>query len=133
MYNLKDAKENNIDGLTFDSKAEARYYALLLQLQQEGAITSFIIQPRYVLQPAFKKNGKMVRKIEYVADFEVSYPDGELEVIDVKGFETKDFALKKKLFEFKYPHLQLKLMTFKYGRWMTIEEYKKEKKERAKK
>ena len=99
------------DGRVFDSKAERDYYLLvLLPLLQSGEITAIKFQPKYELQPAFTKNGKHYRAITYVADFEVLYKDGHKEIIDVKGVETKVFRIKKKLFEYKYKNLNLKVV-----------------------
>ncbi|MGE8207731.1 DUF1064 domain-containing protein [Heyndrickxia sp. NPDC080065] len=95
-------KKTMVDGITFDSKAEAVYYNQLKWLKQAKQIKDFKLQPRYILQEAFSKNGKNFRKIEYVADFEVLKLDGSVEVIDIKGVETKEFAIKRKLFERKY-------------------------------
>ncbi|WP_066270341.1 DUF1064 domain-containing protein [Heyndrickxia acidicola] len=95
-------KKTVVDGITFDSKAEAKYYEQLKWLEQAKEIKSFKLQPRYILQEGFVKNGKKYRKIEYVADFEVHKLDGTIEVIDIKGVGTKEFALKRKLFEAKY-------------------------------
>lgn len=127
-------KKIEIDGLTFDSQAEANYYDHLKQLMKKGIVTAIIPQPRYLLQESFKKNGILFRKIEYVADFAVQYADGHGEVVDVKGVETTDFKIKRKLFEKKYPDLSLKVVKHvkKFGGWITIEEYKKFKKEEKK-
>lgn len=127
-------KKIEIDGLVFDSQAEARYYTYLSDLMQKGVVTAIIPQPRYLLQESFRKNGILFRKIEYVADFAVRYEDGRSEVVDVKGMETTDFKIKRKLFEKKYPELSLKVVKYvkKFGGWVTIEEYKKFKKEEKK-
>ena len=127
-------KKIEIDGLVFDSQAEARYYTYLSDLMQKGVVTEIIPQPRYLLQESFRKNGILFRKIEYVADFAVQYEDGRSEVVDVKGMETTDFKIKRKLFEKKYPDLSLKVVKHvkKFGGWVTIEEYKKFKKEEKK-
>ncbi|MGG3233244.1 DUF1064 domain-containing protein [Priestia flexa] len=127
-------KKIEIDGLVFDSQAEARYYTYLSDLMQKGVVTAIIPQPRYLLQESFRKNGILFRKIEYVADFAVQYEDGRSEVVDVKGMETTDFKIKRKLFEKKYPELSLKVVKHvkKFGGWVTIEEYKKFKKEEKK-
>ena len=66
------------------------------------------LQPRFLLQESFKKNGKTFRKIEYIADF-MYEEDGKVIVEDVKGMKTDVFKLKRKLFEYKYPDLTLKL------------------------
>lgn len=91
-----------VDGHTFDSKAEAKYYQQLKSLEQAKQIKSFKLQPRYLLQEGFKKNGKTYRAIHYKADFEVHKLDGTVEIIDIKGAITKEFSIKRKLFEMKY-------------------------------
>ncbi|MEK4029324.1 DUF1064 domain-containing protein [Pseudobacillus sp. FSL P4-0506] len=100
-----------MDGITFDSKAEAKYYEHLKRLQTNDQILFFRTQPRYLLQEAFTKNGIMHRKIEYVADFEVHRKNGSIEVVDIKGVETEVFKVKRKLFEKRYPHI-LRLLTY---------------------
>jgi hypothetical protein len=127
------SKKVEIDGHVFDSKIEARYYEQLKWLQEHNQILFFRLQPRYLLQEAFQKNGKTFRKIEYIADFEVHHLDGSIEVIDVKGIETEAFRLKRKLFEKKYPH-KLSLVTYvkKYGGWIELDKLKKLRKEAKK-
>ena len=112
-------------GITFDSKIEADYYLLLLARKQAGEITSIRLQPVYLLQERFIKDGKTIRPIEYIADFEIEYPDGRIEVVDVKGMETADFKLKRKLFDHRYPYLKLTRMrnVKKFGGWITHEEW----------
>nr|WP_066232524.1 DUF1064 domain-containing protein [Heyndrickxia sporothermodurans] len=95
-------KKTVVDGITFDSKAESIYYNQLKWLKANKQIKDFKLQPRYILQEGFVKNGKKFREITYVADFEVHKLDGTTEIIDIKGHETKEFLLKKKLFEWKY-------------------------------
>jgi hypothetical protein len=95
-------KKTVVDNITFDSKAEAIYYQQLKWLKQSKQIKDFKLQPKFLLQDEFKKNGKSFRKIEYKADFEVYRLDGTIEIVDVKGAITKEFAIKRKLFERKY-------------------------------
>ncbi|MBG9548410.1 DUF1064 domain-containing protein [Cytobacillus firmus] len=95
-------KKTMCDGHHFDSHAEAKYYEQLKWLKHAKQIKSFKLQPRYLLQEGFKKNGKTIRKVEYVADFEVKHLDGSIEVIDVKGVETEAFKLKRKWFDRLY-------------------------------
>ena len=86
-----------VDGITFDSKAEALRYKQLLLMQKANYINDLKLQPRFLLQKSFKKNGKTYRKIEYVADF-MYQENGKTIVEDVKGMETKEFKIKRKLF-----------------------------------
>lgn len=101
-YNKYGNHKQVVDGHKFDSKAEAMYYGQLKWLLQAKQIKGFKLQPRYLLQEGFKKNGKTYRKIEYVADFEVEKLDGTIEIIDIKGTVTKEFSIKRKLFERQY-------------------------------
>ena len=102
-------KKVQFNGITFDSKAEETRYKQLLLMQKANYITDLELQPRFLLQESFKKNGKTYRKIEYIADF-MYEEKGKVIIEDVKGMETKEFKIKRKLFEYKYPDLELKLI-----------------------
>ena len=102
------SKKIIIDGITFDSRREANRYSELRLLERAGKIKDLELQHKFVLQPSFKKNGKTIRAITYVADF--TYFDLTTmrnKVEDVKGFKTDVYRLKKKLFEFVYPELTI--------------------------
>jgi len=100
-------KKAIVDGITFDSYKEANIYDVLKYQEIAGEITDLKLQPRFELQPAFEKNGKHYRKIEYVADFQYKDDTGKVYVIDAKGFRTDVYRLKKKLFEYRYPELEI--------------------------
>ena len=102
-------KKVQIDMYVFDSIAESRRYKELALLEKSGEIENLQLQPKFLLQDSFKKNGKTYRKIEYIADF-MYEEKGKVIVEDVKGMETKEFKIKRKLFEYKYPDLELKLI-----------------------
>lgn len=86
------AIKTNIDGNTFDSKKEADYYCELKLKLKAGAIKGFCLQPVFILAPDLK----------YKADFIVFNNDGTTDIIDTKGFKTKEYIVKKKVFEDKY-------------------------------
>ena len=111
--NKYNAKKITIDGITFDSKAEGAYYQHLLRLQAAGEVEEFTMQKPYTLLDKFAhpKTGKTIRAIKYIPDFEVIYSDGRVEVVDIKGMETPAFAIKAKLFMFRY---QVPLVVVKY-------------------
>ena len=91
------------DGYTFDSIREKNYYIKLKLLEKSGKIKELELQKEFELQPSFKLNNKTSRKITYRADFTYkTTEDDKLHVIDVKGFRTDVYRLKKKLFEYKY-------------------------------
>ena len=101
-------KKVQINNYVFDSIAESRRYKELALLEKAKVIENLQLQPRFLLQESFKKNGKTYRKITYKADF--YYFDnhlGKYIVEDVKGFKTDVYKLKKKMFEYKYPELEL--------------------------
>ncbi len=86
------AKKTSVDGHTFDSKKEAEYYQELKLKLMAGAVKGFCLQPVFILAPDLK----------YKADFIVFSEDGTYEIIDVKGFRTKEYKVKKKVFEDKF-------------------------------
>ena len=94
-------KKTTLDGIKFDSVAEARFYGLLKSLKLAKKIDGFELQKKYELQEGFRHNGKAVRSIDYYADFVVARGD-KIDIIDVKGHETEVFKLKRKMFIKKY-------------------------------
>lgn len=80
-----------IDGITFDSKLEAKHYMTLRNLVRSGEISQLQTQVDYPLEV----NG--VHIANYKADFVYVNKDGDTLVEDTKGFLTKEYRLKKKL------------------------------------
>ncbi len=62
-------KKVQVDMYVFDSIRESQRYKELKLLERAGEISNLELQPRFLLQDSFKKNGKTYRKIEYIADF----------------------------------------------------------------
>lgn len=91
----------------FDSKREAKVYAQLeasrLVSDPDRRVDDIWRQVRYELIPSQKADGRVIeRPVHYVADFRVTYASGRVEVIDVKGFRTKDYIIKRKLMLFRH-------------------------------
>lgn len=102
-------KKVQVDMYVFDSIRESQRYKELKLLERAGEISNLELQPHFLLQESFKKNGKTYRKIEYIADFK--YTEKEKTIVeDVKGMQTDVFKLKHKLFEKKYPDLKLRII-----------------------
>lgn len=102
------SKKVTVDGITFDSKKESNRYLELKLLERSGKIKDLDLQHRFTLQEPFKKNGKTIRAITYVADFLYFDIDRCKSIVeDVKGFKTDIYQLKKKMFEYKYPDLTI--------------------------
>ena len=81
------------DGIKFASKKEAAYYDELKLKQKAGTVCFFLRQTPFHLPG----------NITYRIDFQVFNSDGTVHFIDVKGFETKTFKMKKKMVESLYP------------------------------
>lgn len=96
---MKQRKYKNIkvviDGIKFDSKAEARRYRELKFLESAGEIELLSLQPKLDLVINDKKCGF------YKADFEY-YEGGRRVIEDVKGVKTPVYNLKKKLIKALY-------------------------------
>lgn len=98
-----------VDNIKFDSNLEATRYRQLKLLQRAKQISNLRLQVPFLLQEGFKKNGKTHREIKYIADF-VYEENGQTIVEDTKGICTEVFKIKQKLFEYKYPDLELKII-----------------------
>lgn len=98
-----------VDNIKFDSILEANRYQELKLLQRAKQISNLRLQVPFLLQESFKKNGKTHREINYIADF-VYEENGQTIVEDTKGICTEVFRIKQKLFEYKYPDLELKII-----------------------
>lgn len=116
-----------IDDIQFDSMMEARYYIKLCEDKSKNRIKGFELQVPYELQPKFKKNGKAYRGIEYVCDFLIHCTNNKCIVVDIKGKETVEFKIKHKLFEYKYPDLELKVIQYyePTNEWLELAQIRK--------
>jgi hypothetical protein len=87
-----------VNGIAFDSKAEARRWEYLLMLSKAKEITDLQRQTPYELIPAMvAPSGKKQRPTTYLADFTYRTKAGAFIVEDVKGAVTPEFRLKRKL------------------------------------
>jgi hypothetical protein len=120
MANKLNAKKVTVNGITYDSRKEARRHAVLLEMEKNGEITDLQMQVKFVLIPAqyelYERYGKkgqrlkdgrrcIERECAYVADF-VYTKNGEMVVEDTKGYRNPStatyayFVLKRKLMLF---------------------------------
>ncbi len=97
-------------GLKFDSAAEFNRFVVLDDKQAYGEISDLKLQPEFEILPSFSYLGKEhYRAIKYRADF--SYTEnGRMVVEDVKGFATEAFKIKAKLFRYRYPEIELRVI-----------------------
>jgi hypothetical protein len=103
-------KKIEVDGITFDSRKEAKRYQELKLLQDAGMIRDLQMQVKFVLIPAqyskteftkAKKPKCIERECAYIADFVYFNEYGERIVEDVKGYRNGGaynvFKIKRKL------------------------------------
>ena len=107
------AKSVEFDGIRFASQLEARFYMFFI----DHGFKILELQPRFLLEDSFEiydwqsKKIRKYRKTEYVADFRIETPDGDIFIVEAKGFETEAWKIKKKLFFKKYGNEE-KLLVF---------------------
>lgn len=109
------SKRTMVDGIMFDSKAEAARYTFLKERLDAGEISHLELQPVFKLsngtRPVLIKskgypNG---RQVKYVADFAYFCPVENKRIIeDCKGFRTKEFILKKAFVEAQFPGVKIR-------------------------
>ncbi|WP_342537323.1 DUF1064 domain-containing protein [Sporosarcina sp. FSL K6-3508] len=136
-------KSVEIDGITFDSLTEAAYYE---HLKRDPLVKDIVTQPQFKIienysvtckrcagsgrQASIKTGnpincslcrGKGERQKSgavYTADFKVTYIDGFVEYVDVKGGPvTRDFPLRRKLFE-QATGQELVVVRLKHKEWV---------------
>lgn len=101
---IRNTRRKAVDGIPFRSTLEANAYQVLKSWRRAGAIAELQLQPRFVLQPRFfsLSTGTTIRAMTYRADFSYTQ-DGQLHVIEAKGFRTEAYRMRRKLFLAKYP------------------------------
>lgn len=108
-YSKYRAKKVEIDGMTFDSKHEAKDWELLKLRIRAGEIRDLERQKSFMLLDGYVNNkGQKIRPITYKCDF--YYYDcvqNKWVAQDSKGMKTDVYKIKKKMFEFRYPDIIL--------------------------
>lgn len=84
-----NSRPTEVDGITFDSEKEARYYGQLKMRVRAGDLLKIEVHVTFPLVV----NGLKVAS--YECDFVLHYPDGRREVVDVKSPATKEIGLYK--------------------------------------
>jgi len=92
-----------IDNITFDSALEGRRYSFLKMMEKASKISELKLQPSFLIQEGFVFQGKKIRPIIYIADFQYIY-NGILRIEDTKSkvTQTAIYLLKKKMLQFNY-------------------------------
>jgi hypothetical protein len=81
------------DNIKFQSKKEAKYYRELLCRVHAGEVKYFLRQVPF----------ELIGGIKYRIDFMEVWNDGSIHWIDVKGFKTQTYRMKRRMVEASYP------------------------------
>ena len=87
------AEPTIVDGIRFASKREAKYYQDLQLAKKSGELVYFLRQVPMHLPG----------NVKYLCDFVEFWKSGEVRFVDVKGFKTPMYRLKRKQVEALYP------------------------------
>ena len=90
-----------IDGIKFQSIKEGNEYKKLKLMEKAGEIFDLKLQVPFIICPSVVLDGKNQRPVKYVADFsyiaKLDMIDNQVTVVDVKGFRTPEYKIKRKL------------------------------------
>lgn len=133
LYNIDISKEGKkkrtYKGITYDSLTEMQFMKEVIEPKlASGEITKFERQVTYVLQDGFTmKNGEKILPIKYKSDYDVWYADGTFVVFDIKGQPDTVSLLKRKMFRYRYPDIDLVFIcrNLKRGGWISYDGLKK--------
>jgi hypothetical protein len=106
------AQRTKISGYSFASKIEAQRFAELELLKRAGEVLEIQVQPQVRLSAA---------EIVYKPDFLVTWANGEKIWEEVKGFETPEWRIKRRLW-LAYGPGKLRVFRARGGRLVMTEE-----------
>jgi hypothetical protein len=103
------AQKTVVDGITFDSKKEAKRYQELKLLERSGEISHLELQPSFKLfcgnEPIKFDSG---RQAVYKADFAYfDYKVNRRVIEDAKGFRTPEYKLKRAIVHAMHPMVRI--------------------------
>jgi hypothetical protein len=104
--NKFNAQKTSYNGVMYDSKLEASY-AFRLDTSRKAAGKDRVVNIERQKKYSFDLNGKHI--CSYVLDFMVTFADGRVEYHEVKGFETRESSIKRKLMKAFY-NIDLKVI-----------------------
>ena len=98
------ARKKEYNGVVYASAFEAKYAAQLDWRKRAGDIKDWQRQITFNLVV----NKTLICK--YIIDFVIINNDDSKEYIETKGFETRDWKIKRKLFKALFPQLNYKVV-----------------------
>lgn len=101
MVNKYRNKKTEYNGVKYDSKKESEYAFKLDILKNAKDITERVLDIER--QVTYKLQVNAIHICKYILDFKVTFADGRIEYIDVKGYKKGGaysiFKIKKSLME----------------------------------
>lgn len=83
-----------IDGITFASATEGKFYVVLKTWRSAGRITAIECHPSFAIQAMFVNPRGIKRQArKHTPDFRVTLPDGSTRVYEVKGAQRRNGAV----------------------------------------
>lgn len=107
-FGVSDPVNRIYNGVLYDSKKEAGHAALLDACRGSVVPAYQVVDVKRQVHIPMVVNGHLICK--YIVDFVVTYGDGRVQYEEVKGFETKIWKIKEKLFRAIYPDRHLKVI-----------------------
>lgn len=89
VFHKYKAVKTEAYGQSFPSKMEGAVYCILLWRQKAGEIAAIERQQAIVLTPS----------ISWKVDFKCTRPDESKFVVEAKGYEDRDYSLKRRLWK----------------------------------
>ena len=136
-YNVDTSAEGKLrrtyKDVVYDSELEMQAYRDWIEpMLESGELTKVERQVQYTLQPRFTLNGKTYRPITYKSDFDLYYANGDVWVIDIKGWIKPEDRMHEKML--RYNHRQIHFDFIGYspidGGWVPIDKINKGRHER---
>lgn len=93
-------KKTLYNGITFDSTKEAKYCQSLDLLKSAKVTSDRVLRYERQIPYVFSVSGTLI--CTYKLDFKIYYADGRVEYVDVKGFKTDVYIIKKKMMKAFY-------------------------------
>lgn len=106
------------NGIRFHSKAERWYYQQLLLMEKQGMIKILELQPKFIVDDGFTRNGKKYHDVYYISDFKIKdLRDNKVWIVDTKGSYKlpRSYTLKRNRFlmQFDYNFKEVYIKNYK--------------------
>lgn len=98
------ARKKEYNGFIYASAFEAKYAAELDWRKRAGDVKD------WNRQVTFNLTVNKILICKYIIDFVILHNDNSKEYIETKGFETRDWKIKRKLFKALYPELNYRVI-----------------------